>query len=97
MGKEQTYCIDCGRPTQGGTRDKACWGKEVALRSLRETADRDRELLQMVEEDRLGQSGYHNGGTRLAARLGVSHVRGIEKIRLARARTKRREELGISA
>jgi hypothetical protein len=91
-------CSDCGNETAGGIRCKNCWGKEVARRALIETAERDRELLRMVEEDRLeGQSGYHNGGTRLAARLGVSHVRGIEKIRLARQRTKRREELGITA
>lgn len=42
------------------------------------------------------RSSYQNGGTRLAARLGISHVQGIAKIRTARQREARRKELGIA-
>jgi hypothetical protein len=84
-----TYCIDCGTETAGGVRCKACHGAFLRLESLKATAQADRNLLADVDREKL------NGG-RLAARLGISRVRGVQKIRIAREREAKRVELGIA-
>ncbi len=78
-------CRDCGRPTVTGARCRACHRESVRRDALAETAGRDREVLDMIEGERLTAA-------RLAARLGVSRVWASQKIRLARDRTARRAE-----
>jgi DNA-directed RNA polymerase specialized sigma24 family protein len=81
-----THCIDCGRATAGGLRCKSCHGLYVARQALVETAEVDRTILAMVDEE-------HLTGQRIAARLGISRVRARQKIVRAREREAMRVEL----
>ncbi len=83
-------CVDCGAEIgPGSTRCKKDHGAYLARVALHDTATSDRDLLTMVDAERLN-------GPRLAARLGISKVRGTQKIKAAREREARRQELGIA-
>lgn len=83
-----TYCIDCGDPTSGGLRCKRDHGRFLALKALTDTAAADAELLREVRDEGLN-------GQRLGNRIGVTRVRGWQKIKKARTRQAKREALGI--
>jgi hypothetical protein len=77
-------CIDCGVNPTTGLRCRTCYGRYKARQVLDETADRDRELLDMVDRERLS-------GQRLADRLGVSRVAATNRVREARRRGAERQ------
>jgi predicted DNA-binding protein (UPF0251 family) len=77
-------CIDCGAEIgDGSTRCVPDRGRWLKAESLRATAEPDREILRMVDEE-------HLNGTRVAARLGISRVRAGQRIALARSREEER-------
>ena len=84
-----TFCIDCHTQTAGGLRCPKCHGAFLAHSALIETAQRDRELLRMVYDEKLN-------GQRLANRLGISKVRAREKILLAEKREALRKAQGVA-
>lgn len=76
-------CIDCNEPC-AGLRCRAHHTAFLRAQSLAETAEGDRELLDMVERQKLSYS-------RIAVRLGVSRPRVQQKVANARRRETARE------
>ena len=83
-----TQCINCGAEATGA-RCRDCNAKVIQRRALEETADRDRQVLAMVEAEGLNAS-------RLASRLGVSRVTARKQMITARRREEERKALGIA-
>jgi hypothetical protein len=74
------HCLDCGRPTQG-VRCRVCNGRFIRESAARAKARDDAELLNMFDAERLSYA-------RLGARLGITRMGALYRVRKARARQK---------
>lgn len=79
-------CLDCGEPATG-LRCRKHHGVELLKRTLRETAENDREILRLRDTDKLSYG-------RIGTRYGVSKTRARNKVIEARRREKVREQMG---
>ena len=81
-------CVDCGKPIGQGLRCVEHRSAYLRLKALRDTAATDRDLLRMMEEEKLNMG-------RVATRFGISRTGARRKIIMAREREAKRVAAGI--